>query len=173
MRLYFGEQVAEYVIGDDVSGIGNYAFQHCSGLTSITIPNSVTSIGESAFQSCSGLTSVTIGNSVMSIGENSFNGCSKLTSVTALNPTPVAIVQNVFSNRTNATLYVPKESKEAYLAADYWKEFKEIIEIDPAIIDQIMSNGQYNATIFTLDGKRISKPQKGINIIGGKKVVVK
>jgi hypothetical protein len=59
---------------------------------------------------------------------------------------------------------VPKESKEAYLAADYWKEFKEIIEIDPAVIDQIMSNGQYNATIFTLDGKRISKPQKGINI---------
>ena len=30
-----------------------------------------------------------------------------------------------------------------------------------------------NATIFTLDGKRINKPQKGINIIGGKKVMVK
>jgi hypothetical protein len=36
-----------------------------------------------------------------------------------------------------------------------------------------MSNAQNNATIFTLDGKRINKPQKGINIIGGKKVVVK
>ena len=70
-------------------------------------------------------------------------------------------------------MYVPQGSKSAYAAADYWKEFKEIVEIDPSGIDQIMSNGQNNAKIFTLDGKRISKPQKGINIIDGKKVVVK
>jgi hypothetical protein len=68
---------------------------------------------------------------------------------------------------------VPKGSKEAYQAAAFWRQFKEIIEIDPSGIDQIMIDGQNNAKIFTLDGKRISKPQKGINIIGGKKVVVK
>ena len=102
-----------------------------------------------------------------------FGYCTGLTSVTVLNPTPVAITQNVFTNRKNATLYVPQGSKSAYQAANYWKEFKEIIEIDPSGIDQIMSNGENNATIFTLDGKRINKPQKGINIIGGKKVVVK
>ena len=67
---------------------------------------------------------------------------------------------------------MPQGSKSAYEAAKYWKEFKEVIEIDPSGIDQIMSNGQNNATIFTLDGKRISKPQKGINIINGKKVVI-
>jgi hypothetical protein len=133
----------------------------------------VTSIGEYTFAACSSLTSVTIPNSVTSIGEYAFAGCFGLTSVTVLNPTPVAIAEYTFINRTNATLYVPKGSKEAYQAADYWKEFKEIIEIDISGIDQIMSNGQNNAKIFTLDGKRISEPQKGINIIGGKKVVVK
>jgi hypothetical protein len=102
-----------------------------------------------------------------------FAGCSKLTSVTAYNPTPASIAIYTFTNRTNATSYVPQGSKEAYQAADYWKEFKKIVEIDPAGIDQIMIDGQNNAKIFTLDGKRISKPQKGINIIGGKKVVVK
>ena len=137
------------------------------------ITYSVTIIGEVAFYGCTGLTSITIPNSVTSIYFNAFSGCNALTSVTALNPTPLTINQNVFSNRTNATLYVPKGSKEAYQIAEYWKEFKEIIEIDPSGIDQIMSNEKNNATIFTLDGKRISKPQKGINIIGGKKVVIK
>lgn len=48
----FGAQVKEYVIGDSVTSIGNVAFQGCSGLTSITIPNSVTSIGHYAFYEC-------------------------------------------------------------------------------------------------------------------------
>ena len=69
-------------IPDSVTSIGNYAFYGCSGLTSVTIPNSVTSIGDRAFLGCGGLTSVTIGNGVTSIGDYAFSGCSGLTSVT-------------------------------------------------------------------------------------------
>ena len=47
-----------------VTSIGFEAFRSCSGLTSVTIPNSVTSIGSYAFYDCRGLTSVTIPNSV-------------------------------------------------------------------------------------------------------------
>ncbi|MDE5822863.1 MAG: leucine-rich repeat protein [Paramuribaculum sp.] len=61
------------------------AFDGCSGLTSITIPNSVTQIGGSAFDGCSGLTSITIPNSVTQIGGSAFYGCSGLTSVTIPN----------------------------------------------------------------------------------------
>lgn len=43
--------------------------------------------------------------------------------------TPLTIERYTFSNRANATLYVPYGSKAAYEAADYWKEFKEIIEM--------------------------------------------
>ena len=43
-----------------VTSIGKYAFVDCSGLTSITIPNSVTSIGNYAFDKCSGLTSIVV-----------------------------------------------------------------------------------------------------------------
>ena len=55
-----------------VTRIGNYAFYECSGLTSITIPNSVTSIGYDAFYGCSGLTFITIPNSMTRIGNHAF-----------------------------------------------------------------------------------------------------
>ena len=48
----------QYFIG--VKSIGSSAFSNCSGLTSITIPNSVTSIGNYAFRSCSGLISIKV-----------------------------------------------------------------------------------------------------------------
>ncbi|MGM9830222.1 MAG: leucine-rich repeat protein, partial [Muribaculaceae bacterium] len=61
--------------------IGDHAFYGCSGLTSVSIPNSVTSIGESAFCYCSSLASITIGKSVTSIGGGAFFNCSGLTSI--------------------------------------------------------------------------------------------
>ena len=72
-------------IPNSVTSIGNEAFCWCSGLTSVTIPNSVTRIGHVAFGGCSGLTSVTIPNSVTSIGVQAFCWCSGLTSVTIPN----------------------------------------------------------------------------------------
>ena len=68
-------------IPDNVTTIGESAFEGCSNLTSVTIPDSVTTIGSSAFNGCSNLASVTIPDSVTTIGSHVFYGCG-LTSVT-------------------------------------------------------------------------------------------
>lgn len=65
-----------------VTAIGAAAFQVCTGLTSVSIPNSVTKIENSAFYGCSALVEITFPNSVNSIGDGVFSGCSSLAEVT-------------------------------------------------------------------------------------------
>ena len=89
-------------IPEGVTSIGEYAFYYCKNLTSVTIPNSVTSIDNDAFASCHKLTRVTIPNSVTSIGESAFASCIKLTSITI--PEGVtSIGYKTFSNCTSLT----------------------------------------------------------------------
>ena len=89
-------------IPNSVTSIGNYAFYDCTGLTQVTIPNSVTSIGGGAFYHCKGLTEVTIPNSVTSIGYSAFAYCKGLTSV--IIPNSVTLIDNdTFCNCTGLT----------------------------------------------------------------------
>ena len=76
------DKIARVVVEPGVTSIGGNAFQRCSSLSSVRIPESVTSIGDSAFSGCSGLTSITIPEGVASIGNSAFYGCSSMTSVT-------------------------------------------------------------------------------------------
>lgn len=96
-------------IGNGVTIIGSLAFSGCSNLTSVTIPNSVTSIGNGVFLSCSSLTSVTIGSGVTSIGSSAFSDCRSLTSVTIGNRV-TSIGNEAFYNCGNLTSIVIPDS---------------------------------------------------------------
>ena len=69
-------------IPESVALIGNGAFNQCGNLKSVVIPNSVTTIGSRAFYGCESLTSITIPNSVTGIGDSAFGSCYNLTSIT-------------------------------------------------------------------------------------------
>ena len=77
--------IPKKIDGKSVTCIGAYAFDYCSNITSVTIPDSVTSISQFAFVNCENLTDVTIPDSVMSIDDWAFCDCTSLTSITIPN----------------------------------------------------------------------------------------
>ena len=77
--------VTSVKIPNSVTFIDSRAFAYCSNLASLTIPNSVNHIGDEAFLECTGMTSITIPNSVNSIGGSAFQNCRSLSSVTLPN----------------------------------------------------------------------------------------
>ena len=69
-------------LGEKIKTIGNYAFENCTSLTGVTIPQSVTSIGYYAFEGCTHLNPLTIKGPITSMGNYAFAGSTYLTSLT-------------------------------------------------------------------------------------------
>ncbi len=53
------------------------------------------------------------------------------------------------------------------------KKWVEYAGTDPSDIEGVLIDTDKDAPIYNLNGQRLNEPRKGINIIGGKKVVVK
>lgn len=70
-----------YTISEHTKFIHSGAFEHCSSLISITIPDSVVSIGDRAFAGCFSLKNIHIGAKVVSIGNEAFAVCKTITTV--------------------------------------------------------------------------------------------
>ena len=109
------------VIPDCVTHIEPGAFQNCTSLTSINIPDNVIRI-DAAFLGCSALTSISIPKNVTQIAQYAFSDCTSLTRVEVKATVPPTIFSETFDNSTALKIYVPKESIDAYKAANYWKD---------------------------------------------------
>lgn len=89
-------------IPEGVTTIGNNAFNNCVSLTSVTLPQSLTTIGSTAFMWCMNLYDVTIPENVTTIGQRAFMYCTALTSI-ALSKNVTSIGAGAFAACTKLT----------------------------------------------------------------------
>ena len=171
---FSGAPITSIIIPNSVVTIKGYAFSRCS-LANVRIGNSVEIIEECAFQNNKDLTEIILPSSLTKIEDASFSGCSNLTAVYSLNPTPPSSGHSICDKAvySNATLYVPTGSLSAYKEAYGWNRFINIQETDPAGIKTTTADGPGKMYIYNLQGRKLGNPQRGLNIINGKKVMVK
>ena len=129
------------------------------------IPNTVTTIESLGF-SCSKLTEITIPASVTTIGNDAFFDCGNLNKIIDLRSEPQAITDYVFDGvPTDATVYVPKGSKEVYSQADKWNQFSNFVEL-PAAGDTFKS-GDLLYTVLSAEDFEVSVAAADPKILSG------
>ena len=173
------DKLGDYVFNDcygltsltlpsSVTEIGEHAFLNCRGLTNFTIPSGVTKIGGAAFFCCYGLISLTLPSSVTAIGSEAFKHCSGLTSIYVYMEKLPETGSNLFlgCDEKNCTVYVPKGTGAAYFRSAEFGYFYNIVEFDAAGIDKVaISANVKEVSRYSANGQRLSAPAKGLNIV--------
>ena len=150
--------IPEIAVIDDeaypVKAIGVEAFKDNTALSIVCIPKTIEKIGESAFSGCSGL------NAIYSYTEDPIALDSKAAVRTRTNSDETS-ASAVFAevNKASCILYVPKNCSDKYRAANGWKEFQNIVEMESkkpgdANNDTNVDSKDIDATIdYIMEGK--------------------
>lgn len=134
--------------GKAVTMIGNRAFESCTSLTSVTIPDSVTAIDSVAFAGCNRLTSITIPDGVTEIADAAFNGCIRLTSVTIPNSV-TAIGSDAFGFCTSLTSIAIPDSVTAINYAAFHDCYALTSVTIPSSVTEIGARAFHQCTSLT------------------------
>ena len=149
-------EVSEIIIPKGVKSIGRHAFNYCLSIPSVIIPEGVTTIGSAAFfhtqirsvivpdgvteiggwafSECYGLNKIELPSTLDSIGNSAFKETYYIDTLicrAVLPPTMGELPVFEGVKTANISLFVPKESIELYKAADQWKDFGQILPIEP------------------------------------------
>lgn len=151
----------------------------------------VTEIAAGAFKDNKELKEVTIPGTVTMIGDGAFAGCENLRAIYVFAPEPISLTaaepRNMVTRAADnvpsqfegidfdaCTLYVPIGSEQKYREAEGWMLFTHIVGVEnPSGISTVCTEQKGNGVVYSLSGQRLATPRRGLNIIGGKKVVVR
>ena len=130
-------------------GIKYYIDINDKEITRIEIPSNVTTLGNYVFQGCSGFTSLTLPAGITSIGSDAFSNCSGLTSIYVYAEKVPEIYSDVFKgvDAKKCTLYVPMGTRDDYWLSDFGDYFENIAEFETTGIDKITINLEKAGTL--------------------------
>ena len=199
--LYECSDLTSVIIPETVTSIGDFAFGVCSSLKSVSFAEGsrLMCIGDDAFYQCTSLTSITIPSNVTSIGNFAFCQCTSLTSVTI--PSCMAFIEIAAfykcDNMTDVYCYAEwdkltwdtsiyssfKYGKQTlcHVKADQLEAYKEKFgNVNVTFvgdladgIETLTANSVKGNAVYNLAGQRIGGMAKGLNIVDGRKVMVK
>lgn len=185
------ESLRSVSLRDGITSLGNHCFADCNSLTSVDLPSGITSLGEDCFSHCRSLKSINLPSGITSLGEKCFFNCSSLESielpkgVTSLGgmcfsyctglatiymyaeqlPTMGSLFLFYNCDDVNCILYVPKGTIDMYRQSQFGY-FKNILELDATGINNPMtSTNLKEVSRYTVNGKRLTTPTKGVNVV--------
>jgi len=160
-------EMTSFVIPAGVTSIGNGTFRSCRKLEKAMIPDAVTKLDQYAYGNCESLKYVEIGTGMTNIAKNAFKNSDAIKQVAVKATTPPVCGAGAFTTAVTGTakLQVPKGALEAYKAADEWKLFTNIEEVDFSGIETAAADKSYPVAIFNMQGMQIPEMQNGINIV--------
>ena len=172
---------------ESLEEIGAEAFNGWE-MTSLVIPNKVVKIGKLAFSNCTDIEKLVLGNSVSYVGYDAFSANYKLKEIDLLSE-DFHSFSNAFVH-CNSVEFVNLPdtdwARKLWLDLDsdckkrYWSyetdgngKVVKLLEIATAIDAPNVTTDMKDKTIFDLKGNRLSHVEKGVNIVNGKKVLVR
>ncbi len=164
--LYNCKSLVDLKIPATIKKIDDGALQGCELLEEFIVPDGVSVIEPQTFYGCVKLNSVTLPASVYEINAYAFMGCTGLKQLTVYATEPPTCKMMPFFQVPTGTcvLTVPYGTSELYKAANDWKNFANITEME---YNSIGNHPAINTqeSYFTIDGKPLPAPQRGLNII--------
>lgn len=167
----FCSKLTSITIPDSVTAMYSYTFYECTNLQSVTLSNNLQSIGEQSFYNCKSLTEVTIPASVTTIEGAAFFDCTSLTTVTCYATTPPSLGDDVVFP-AGVTIRVPDSAIGAYLQHALWKAYTiETIsgEVNDDALMYAPNDPNYTSTDYSANGEYVAlqtaSEGKGIDIV--------
>lgn len=177
------QTLVDLTFGPLVKLVDLHAFEGCTGLKSLTLPDNIEEVKDYAFKGCSSLEILNLGSGLKTIGTEAFGGCDNLKVVSITAGVPPLAEESTFSEETytQARLEVYKEAFSLYETTTPWSYFTQIEGVENVGVESVKVAPE-NVDIFNLQGvclKRnasqsdIEALSPGLYIIGGKKVIVR
>jgi hypothetical protein len=161
--------------------IGEGAFQGNDRITSLTVPDGIEVIMPNAFDGCRNLIKMMLGKTVRQIGSKAFSGIGKAAAYTRADAESLTIECYAESvpqadydcfdgvDVASAIVRVNDNLTKDYKTTSPWNQFGTILGFNETVAVIPIFADEEGAVIFSIDGRRIDKPQKGMNIIRSSK----